>query len=84
MSEETNTGWAEMDIEAYRKNSNVEKKEQPEQKQAFEVEEPEEVPITHANVEAEVEEEEEVTEEPLQQQEDTIEELDGIKTKGAE
>ena len=56
MSEETNTEWAEMDIEAYRKNSNVEKKEQPEQKQAFEVEEPEEVPITHANVEAEVEE----------------------------
>ena len=84
MSEETNTEWAEMDIDAYRKNSNVEKKEQPEQKQAFEVEEPEEVPITHANVEAEVEEEEEeVTEEPLQQ-EDTIEELDGIKTKGAE
>lgn len=85
MSEETNTEWAEMDIEAYRKNSNVEKKEQPEQKQAFEVEEPEEVPITHANVEAEVEEEEEVIEEPQpQQQEETIEELDGIKTKGAE
>ena len=84
MSEETNTEWAEMDIDAYRKNSNVEKKEESEQRQAFEVEEPEEVPITHANVEAEVEEEEEeVTEEPLQQ-EDTIEELDGIKTKGAE
>ena len=85
MSEETNTEWAEMDIDAYRKNSNVEKKEEPEQRQAFEVEEAaeEEVPITHANVEAEVEEEEEI-EEPLQQQEDTIEELDGIKTKGAE
>ena len=84
MSEETNTEWAEMDIDAYRKNSNVEKKEQPEQQQAFEVEEPEEVPLTHANVEAEVEEEE-VTEEPQpQQQEETIEELDGIKTKGAE
>ena len=84
MSEETNTEWAEMDIDAYRKNSNVEKKEEPEQRQAFEVEEAaeEEVPITHANVEAEVEEEE--IEEPLQQQEDTIEELDGIKTKGAE
>ena len=84
MSEETNTEWAEMDIDAYRKNSNVEKKEEPEQRQAFEVEETaeEEVPITHANVEAEVEEEE--IEEPLQQQEDTIEELDGIKTKGAE
>ena len=84
MSEETNTEWAEMDIDAYRKNSNVEKKEEPEQRQAFEVEEAaeEEVPITHANGEAEVEEEE--IEEPLQQQEDTIEELDGIKTKGAE
>ena len=84
MSEETNTEWAEMDIEAYRKNSNVEKKEQPEQKQAFEVEEPEEVPITHANVEAEVEEEEVIEEPQPQQQEETIEELDGIKTKGAE
>jgi len=85
MSEETNTEWAEMDVDAYRKNSNIEKKEEPEQRQAFEVEEAaeEEVPITHANVEAEVEEEEEI-EEPLQQQEDTIEELDGIKTKGAE
>ena len=84
MSEETNTELAEMYIDAYRKNSNVEKKEESEQRQAFEVEEPEEVPITHANVEAEVEEEEEeVTQEPLQQ-EDTIEELDGIKTKGAE
>ena len=29
MSEETNTEWAEMDIDAYRKNSNVEKKEEP-------------------------------------------------------
>ena len=84
MSEETNTEWAEMDVDAYRKNSNIEKKEEPEYQQAFEVEEPEEVPITHANVEAEVEEEEEeVTQEPLQQ-EDTIEELDGINTKGAE
>ena len=84
MSEETNTEWAEMDVDAYRKNSNIEKKEEPEQRQAFEVEEPEEVPLTHANVEAEVEEEEEeVIEEPLQQ-EDTIEELDGINTKGAE
>ena len=29
MSEETNTEWAEMDIASYRKNSNVEKKEEP-------------------------------------------------------
>ena len=63
-----------MDVEAYRKKSNVEKKEEPQQD--FEVEEPDEVPITHETVEAEVEDE--------PQQEDTIEELDGIKTKGAE
>lgn len=74
MSEETNSEWAEMDVEAYRKKSNVEKKEEPQQD--FEVEEPDEVPITHETVEAEVEDE--------PQQEDTIEELDGIKTKGAE
>ena len=74
MSEETNNEWAEMDVEAYRKKSNVEKKEEPQQD--FEVEEPDEVPITHETVEAEVEDE--------PQQEDTIEELDGIKTKGAE
>ena len=78
MSETTNSEWAEMDVEAYRKKSNVEKKEEPQQD--FEVEEPDEVPLTHETVEAEVEEE--VSEEP--QQEDTIEELDGIKTKGAE
>ena len=76
MSEETNNEWAEMDVEAYRNKSNVEKKEQPQQE--FEVEEPDEVPITHETVEAEVEEE--VTEEPQQD----MEELDGIKTKGAE
>ena len=74
MSEETNSEWAEMDVEAYRKKSNVEKKEEPQQD--FEVEEPDEVPITQETVEAEVEDE--------PQQEDTIEELDGIKTKGAE
>ena len=74
MSEATNSEWAEMDVEAYRKKSNVEKKEEPQQD--FEVEEPDEVPITHETVEAEVEDE--------PQQEDTIEELDGIKTKGAE
>ena len=74
MSEETNSEWAEMDVEAYRKKSNVEKKEEPQQD--FEVEEPDEVPITHETMEAEVEDE--------PQQEDTIEELDGIKTKGAE
>ena len=78
MSETTNSEWAEMDVEAYRKKSNVEKKEEPQQD--FEVEEPDEVPLTHETVEAEVEEE--VIEEP--QQEDTIEELDGIQTKGAE
>ena len=78
MSETTNSEWAEMDVEAYRKKSNVEKKEEPQQD--FEVEEPDEVPITHETVEAEVEEE--GIDEP--QQEDTIEELDGIKTKGAE
>ena len=78
MSEETNSEWAEMDVEAYRKKSNVEKKEEPQQD--FEVEEPDEVPITQETVEAEVEEE--GIDEP--QQEDTIEELDGIKTKGAE
>ena len=78
MSEETNSEWAEMDVEAYRKKSNVEKKEEPQQD--FEVEEPDEVPLTHETVEAEVEEE--VIEEP--QQENTIEELDGIQTKGAE
>ena len=78
MSEATNSEWAEMDVEAYRKKSNVEKKEEPQQD--FEIEEPDEVPLTHETVEAEVEEE--VSEEP--QQEDTIEELDGIKTKGAE
>ena len=83
MSEETNTEWAEMDIASYRKNSNVEKKEEPQQ-QAFEVEEPEEVPITQETVEAEVEEEEEVEAQPESTSEDTIEELDGIKTKGAE
>ena len=82
MSEETNTEWAEMDIASYRKNSNVEKKEEPQQ-QAFEVEEPEEVPITQETVEAEVEEEE-VDAQPESTSEDTIEELDGIKTKGAE
>ena len=76
MSEETNTEWAEMDVEAYRNKSNVEKKEEPQQD--FEVEEPDEVPITHETVEAEVEEE--VAEEPQQD----MEELDGIKTKGAE
>ena len=76
MSEETNTEWAEMDVEAYRNKSNVEKKEEPQQD--FEVEEPDEVPITHETVEAEVEEE--VIEEPQQD----MEELDGIKTKGAE
>jgi hypothetical protein len=76
MSEETNTEWAEMDVEAYRNKSNVEKKEEPQQD--FEVEEPDEVPITHETVEAEVEEE--VVEEPQQD----MEELDGIKTKGAE
>jgi|TARA_R110002012_G_scaffold58769_3_gene152832 hypothetical protein len=76
MSEETNTEWAEMDVEAYRNKSNVEKKEEPQQD--FEIEEPDEVPITHETVEAEVEEE--VVEEPQQE----IEELDGIKTKGAE
>ena len=78
MSEATNNEWAEMDVEAYRKRSNVEKKEEPQQD--FEVEEPDEVPLTHETVEAEVEEE--VIEEP--QQENTIEELDGIQTKGAE
>ena len=83
MSEETNTEWAEMDIASYRKNSNVEKKEEPQQ-QAFEVEEPEEVPITQETVEAEVEEEEEVEAQPESTSEETIEELDGIKTKGAE
>ena len=67
---------AEMDVEAYRNKSNVEKKEEPQQD--FEIEEPDEVPITHETVEAEVEEE--VVEEPQQE----IEELDGIKTKGAE
>ena len=82
MSEETNTEWAEMDIASYRKNSNVEKKEEPQQ-QAFEVEEPEEVPITQDTVEAEVEEEE-VEAQPESTSEETIEELDGIKTKGAE
>ena len=76
MSEETNTEWAEMDVEAYRNKSNVEKKEEPQQD--FEIEEPDEVPITHETVEAEVEEE--VVEEPQQE----MEELDGIKTKGAE
>ena len=76
MSEETNTEWAEMDVEAYRNKSNVEKKEEPQQD--FEIEEPDEVPITHETVEAEVEEE--VAEEPQQE----MEELDGIKTKGAE
>ena len=76
MSEEVNTEWAEMDVEAYRNKSNVEKKDEPQQD--FEVEEPDEVPITHETVEAEVEEE--VVEEPQQE----IEELDGIKTKGAE
>ena len=83
MSEETKSEWAEMDIASYRKNSNVEKKEEPQQ-QAFEVEEPEEVPITQETVEAEVEEEEEVEAQPESTSEDTIEELDGIKTKGAE
>ena len=83
MSEETKSEWAEMDIASYRKNSNVEKKEEPQQ-QAFEVEEPEEVPITQETVEAEVEEEEEVEPQPESTSEDTIEELDGIKTKGAE
>ena len=78
MSEATNNEWAEMDVEAYRKRSNVEKKEEPQQD--FEVEEPDEVPLTHETVEAEVEEE--VIEEP--QQENTIEELVGIQTKGAE
>ena len=72
-----------MDIASYRKNSNVEKKEEPQQ-QDFEVEEPEEVPITQETVEAEVEEEEEVEAQPESTSEDTIEELDGIKTKGAE
>ena len=65
-----------MDVEAYRNKSNVEKKEEPQQD--FEIEEPDEVPITHETVEAEVEEE--VAEEPQQE----MEELDGIKTKGAE
>ena len=83
MSEETKSEWAEMDIASYRKNSNVEKKEEPQQ-QDFEVEEPEEVPITQETVEAEVEEEEEVEAQPESTSEDTIEELDGIKTKGAE
>ena len=76
MSEEVNTEWAEMDVEAYRNKSNVEKKDEPQQD--FEIEEPDEVPITHETVEAEVEEE--VVEEPQQE----MEELDGIKTKGAE
>ncbi len=76
MSEEVNTEWAEMDVEAYRNKSNVEKKDEPQQD--FEVEEPDEVPITHETVEAEVEEE--VVEEPQQE----MEELDGINTKGAE
>jgi len=82
MSEEKNSEWAEMDIASYRKNSNVEKKEEPQQ-QAFEVEEPEEVPITQDTVEAEVEEEE-VEPQSESTSEEPIEELDGIKTKGAE
>jgi len=86
MSDQLNTNWNEMDVSSYRKNSNVEKAEVD--PQLFEVEEPEEVPITQETVEAEVEEEEVSDEaaktESTEGTEETIEELDGIKTKGAE
>jgi hypothetical protein len=80
MSEEKQSEWNEMDVSSYRKKSNVEKAE-TEDKISFEVEEPEEVPITKETVEAEVEE---ITEPEVVEEKQTIEELDGIETKGAE
>ena len=80
MSEEKQSECNEMDVSSDRKKSNVEKAE-TEDKISFEVEEPEEVPITKETVEAEVEE---LTEPEVVEEKQTIEELDGIETKGAE
>jgi hypothetical protein len=78
-----NSGWNELDVDSYKKDANGEEK-----KVEFEVENSDDAPITSETVKVEVEEpEKEEVVEAVQEEEDTQEtpeELDGIKTKGAE
>jgi len=87
MAEDKQEQWNEMDVDSYRGKSNIEKAETD--KTDFEVEEPEDIPVTKETVEAEIEEEVEQPgsseeEQSSYEESENLEELDGIKTKGAE